>query len=231
MVARQLVAQAAVSLILMCGAGCESKVPAPQLTETDANPFCTFNLIREDGLSVGRDWEFATSETEEACLAILPNADFPKSWNGSQVHIPQLWLTRFVCFPKYSSAASTDAVGFGCDPWFSAMTSGTPPPTFTTEGPHYPPNAADRCPQNRPLGPVRDGVAYWRTPKQKGALEFWVILGSPFQDPGEYVYELQMYPAWKAEVGAYVGYKLGEPVILRRGLLTVRESSGESPSP
>ncbi|MCA9044594.1 MAG: hypothetical protein KDA69_09760 [Planctomycetaceae bacterium] len=92
---------------------------------------------------------------------------------------------------------------------------------FFPRGPHFPDSREMPLPVERmiALPPLHENAYQLRPPIQAGTYEHWTYFGSPFEEPGEYVYEIRVLPT-----GRHLTPSSAEPgweVIAARGRLTV----------
>lgn len=220
--------------VFLFGCGQQSQRNGPLVVKPVAeNPFCSFQFIREPSEPLADDLDVYAGETFDVRVVVNPRRDFPQTLQERLVKNPLQWEVQIAGYPAGSNADADNAVRFACDPWYRSRDPELTQAFFFSPGPHYPTGPAASGPRALPfdhpsliLGKESTGVSYLRKAHGKNCWEHWALMGAIFTEPGEYVYEIRLLPAWYQEFNGVSECTLpGPPVVLRRGVLRVHAES------
>ncbi len=189
--------------------GCAEKPIEP----ARANPFVqSFRVTRVDsGEPVGDEIEIAvnTGFTVEIAFSAAPDA--PQELEGRPVQPPGEWPVRLVIYPRDHERSDDGTLWYPCNR-FEVPNRPYVRPVFPGVSEHWKPSGYTGPPK-----PPRDSG--------ENKNRFWTYFAVPRDSPGEYVFEVLVYPtsAWKS----LVRVDAGPPVVLQRGVLRVRSAGNE----
>lgn len=194
-----------------------------EIQRAPPNPFVktlVFERI-DDGQPIGDMMEMRTNAGVYASIVLTAAGDTPVVFEEHEVQDPARWPLALFIYPRGASAESEDSLGNPCM-------------KFNRQGVRFR-QAVGSGPKL--FVPVRGTTrGYWtadvgfegdlKPPKSwpEDEIRFWTFFALRDQRPGEYVYELTLYPT--ARWTSSVRITMGPPVVLRRGLLRVGANEG-----
>ena len=149
---------------------------------------------------------------------MIPSDAIPSEYHARTVTPPDKWSADVVFFPRGKTSADVTELKGNC-PIFSRKTGPSRSPTDIVINSWYSSFWA-LCGFSETVVPkviASEGSrSRWQ---ENGDPWFWSYFCVSKDQVGEFVYEIRVYPtaAWKSKVRA----ELGEPVVLKRGLLRV----------
>lgn len=193
----------------------------PPIEPAAPNPFVeTLTFVRmSDGTPIGDAIEIDVNTGFHAQFAVDPAKKMPEKVESDSVIAPSRWTFALVVFPRASGRDGGDSIRGAClEVPRGFRPKGEPLPMF-------------KGPGTIPIG----GTSGWAAsgfsrplraagPPSKRTRTYWTYVAAPKDRPGDYVYELTLYPA--AAWTSRVRFKSGPPVVLRRGLLRVHATDG-----
>jgi hypothetical protein len=168
----------------------------------------------DDGTLLGDVVEMRASDGFYVSPGFMPGERIPKEFGGRIVQDHKLWSMALTIYPRGDSAESENAVRKNCIQFRQPVPRGSIRPW---ERPVHVGNASPYAPTGRPRGPLGQPDSPKDVPE--GQIRYWTYFGLQSAQPGEYVYELRLFPT--AVWSSAVRFQIGEPVVLKRGLLRV----------
>lgn len=179
------------------------------------NPFVSEFVFErlDNGTAIGETVELAVNSGFYARMALRPDAAPPELLDGRSVVESQDWPLALVLYPRHSSPDADDALCVPCGGLEAADRRHRPRSR----------NVRVSIPIGNPA--VWSASGYDGPPElpegfgTEDELRLWTYFAVRKNQPGEYVYELTLYPtaAWESSVR----FEKGQAVVLQRGLLKV----------
>ncbi len=198
--------------------------PPAEISPAPPNPFVD-NLVVSNlttGADVTAPVEIQVNSGFTALISCVPKADRPVALESRDVQSPNLWPMTLVIYPRGDNPDSHDTIQAACrmleEPG-RRVTAGR----LSSEPPLFAP----------PLGSMAhfkdSGFRKLPAPVMRlshDAMQYWTYFAVKADRPGDYVYEISLYPAsaWVSDVR----FEAGPRVILQRGVLRVLPESGAS---
>jgi hypothetical protein len=188
---------------------CWRSYRAWQVEPALGNPFTTEVVFRraDNGAAVPEVVEMSALTGFYADVSFAARDDRPATWEEREVRNPENWAMALVIYPRGSHSEADDAIRTGCDRYRSPTGLKTQAASMLEIGAQLPFwwNAGYTGEPEPPENAAQED------------LRFWTYVAAPGEEAAEYVYELTLYPTFKAISDARVD--AGPGVVLQRGLL------------
>lgn len=191
------------SVLLVALAGCAERPIAP----AEATPFIerldVTRLDLDEPLSETIDLDVNTGFY--ANIAFIPGSAIPETLDGRSVQPTNDWTLALIIVPRGSDRGQKTTIYAPCNR-FARPRERVPPLPYSGAMGIWGPSGYRSPPQKPTAWPQNE-------------YRFWTYFAVPPDQPGDYVYELAVFPTsvWKSLVRSDVG----PPVVLKRGVLHV----------
>ncbi len=207
--------------------GCGSSLDRPVVTPAPPNDFVKTLVIervqeKDKVAPIEDETEITVNTGFLVQFEMIPGETIPTEIQSRKVLHPDKWPADVVFFPRGATSADVTDLK-GCCPIF--MRASGPPKTETDimiNSWHSAFWSDCGFSEKVVLKKIASEASRTRWKKNK-APWFWTYFCVGKDQVGEFVYEIRVYPtaAWKSTVR----FELGEPVVLKRGLLRVVPAS------
>lgn len=163
---------------------------------------------------IGDVLEMRVGEGLYAYFAFIPADGLPETYDDLNVERPDWWPLSLAIYPPGSTSRSDVAMKNLC----VKFTKPSPPEVPTAQMP-WPPPRGMRGYWNKANGFQGELKPLSVSEVPQGAIYGWTFFAMRDPQPGEYVFELAVYPmdGWKSAVSR----RIGPEIVLHRGLLHV----------